>query len=76
MAPTDLHGDDDEFGEGLELAGERGVCARVAEGEADGAVRGDDFEQDGEEGEGVLVGLSRLVMTVERKGWKQKGLGG
>lgn len=57
VAASDLHGDDDEFGEGLELAREGGVDARVAEGEADGAVGGDDFEEDGEEGEGVFVGL-------------------
>lgn len=57
MPSADLHGDDDEFGEGLELAGEGGVYAWVAKGEADCAVGGDDFEEDGEEGEGVFVGL-------------------
>ena len=55
VAAADLHGDDDEFGEGLELAREGGVGVRVAEAEADGAVRGYDFEEDGEEREGVLV---------------------
>lgn len=55
MATTDLHGDDDEFGEGFELCGEGGVGAGEAEGEADGAVCGDDFEEDGEEAEGVFV---------------------
>ena len=57
VAAADLHCDDDEFGKGLELAREGGVDAGVAEGEADGAVGGDDFEEDGEEGEGVFVGL-------------------
>lgn len=55
MAAADLHGDDDEFRQGLELSGERGVCAWVALAEAYGAVSGDDFEEDGEEAEGVFV---------------------
>lgn len=55
VAAADLHGDDDEFGDCFELCGEGGVCAGEAEGEADGAVGGDDFEEDGEEAEGVFV---------------------
>ena len=55
MAPTDLHGDDDEFAEGAELAAERSVDAGVPEAETDGAVGGDDFEEDGEEGEGDFL---------------------
>lgn len=66
VAAADLHGYDDEFGKGLEFAGERGVCAGVAEGEADGAVGGDDFEEDGEEGEGVFVGLGKLAVGRQR----------
>ena len=61
MAAADLHGDDDEFGDDGELAGEGGVDAWVAEGEADGAVGGDDFEEDGEEREGVFVGVGESV---------------
>jgi hypothetical protein len=44
MSAADLHRDDDEFGQGAELAGEGGVDAWEAETESDGAVRGDDFE--------------------------------
>lgn len=53
MATTDLHGDDDEFGNCAELGGEGGVGVGVAEGEADSAVGGDDFEEDCEEAEGL-----------------------
>ena len=55
MTPADLHGHDNELAQGAELAREAGVEAGEAEGEADGAVGGDDFEEDGEEAEGVLV---------------------
>jgi hypothetical protein len=55
MSTTDLHSDDDEFGEGGELSRETGVGLRVAERETDGAVGGHDFEKDGEEGEGRLT---------------------
>ena len=61
VAAADLHGDDDEFGEDVELPGERGVHVGVAEGKTDGAVCGDDFEEDGEECEGVLIRVGELV---------------
>lgn len=57
VAATDLHGDDDEFGDYRELGGEGGVNVGVAKGQADSAVGGDDLKQDGEHGEGVVVGV-------------------
>lgn len=47
VTASDLHGDDDKFRDDTELGGEGGVVRGVAEGEADGAVRGDDFEEAG-----------------------------
>jgi hypothetical protein len=61
VAAAELHGDDDEFGEGFHLSRERRVDAGVAETETDGAVGGDDFEEDGEEGEGVVVCILEAV---------------
>lgn len=55
VATSDLHGDDDEFGQRFQLTRERGVDAWVAETETDGSVGGDDLEEHGEEGEGVVV---------------------
>ncbi len=55
MTATNLHGDDDEFGQGTKLRGEGGVAIGVAERETDGAVGGDDFEEDGEEAEGNIL---------------------
>lgn len=52
---ADLHRDDNQLREGLELAGERGVDVGVAQGQADRTVCRDDFEQDGEQRECVLV---------------------
>ncbi len=57
VAATDHHGDDDEFGDDGKFAGEGGVDIWVAEGEADGAIGGNDFEEAGEEGKGVVVGV-------------------
>lgn len=57
VAATDLHGDDGEFGDYRELGGEGGVDTGVAEGHADGAVGGDDLEEDCENGEGGVVGV-------------------
>lgn len=55
MAAANLHGDDDKFRQRLELRGKGGVGAWVALAEAYGTVGRDDFEEDGEQGEGVLV---------------------
>jgi len=65
VAATDLHGDDDKFGDDGELGGEGGVDVRVAEGHADGAVGGDDLEEDGEQGEGVVGGVLEAVAFRE-----------
>ena len=61
MATTDLHGDDNEFGDDCELAGEGGVDVGIAEGETDGAVGGHNFEEDGKKSKGILVGVGETV---------------
>ena len=55
MSAAYLHGDDDEFGQGLELPGKLGIYAWKALTESHGAIRRHDFKQYGEEAEGVLV---------------------
>jgi hypothetical protein len=53
MPATDHHSADDDLAEDGKVATERrGVC-RIAEREADVGVRGDDFEENGEDGEGL-----------------------
>lgn len=61
MTASELHGDDDEFGDDAEFPGEGGVDGRVTERQADGTVGGNDFEEDGEKGESVIVGVFDTV---------------
>lgn len=61
VAATDLHGDDNEFGDDAKFGGERGVDICVAQTEADGAVGADDLEEDGEHGEGWVAALDAVA---------------
>lgn len=61
MSAADLCGDDDEFGEGAELARETCVEAGIAKGEAHSAVCGHDFKEHREESKSVVVCVFKSV---------------
>lgn len=55
MATTDLHCDDDEFGDDAKFGGEGRIDGWVAEAEADGAVSTYDLEEHSEHSESLLI---------------------
>lgn len=55
VSAADLHGDDDQLAQGLELAREARVDAGIPHAEAHSAVRRDDLEEHAEQRERVVV---------------------
>jgi hypothetical protein len=55
VSPADHHGADDDLAEDAEVSAQRRRVGRVAEREAHVGVRGHHFEEDGEDGEGLVA---------------------
>ena len=55
MPTTDLHGNNNQFGNDSKLSGKGRVDVIVTERETDGSISGDDFEKNSKHGEGDIV---------------------